>query len=238
MELALELSQNNSLNDSLEKVQNSFLESNLGKVVNTAVDVGLRYLLPNFIENQVIDIKNTLFNDGFKEAINKSISSAIDTGKSVLGIFTGNFDSINQAHSVIEKGGLLDSASKVIDYFLNKATKDKSISKDAASLIKDGKNTILKDIAKGIDKTFSDQIKSIEKIDKYCESWREFYEKQDFENMKKEFTKIKKEMNTFLPLENTINKMREVENLHNLVKNKGGDFNLSKEELEVAKKLI
>ena len=238
MELALELQKNNSLDNSLAIEQNKFLESTLGKVINTGIDMGLRYLLPDFIENQVIDIKNTLFNDGFKEAMNKTINSAVNMGKSVLGIFTGNFESISQAHSVIEKGGLLDSVSKAIDSFLNKAVKDKTLPKDITSIIKDGKNNLLKDIKKGIDKTFSDQLKAVERIDKYCQNWQKFYEKKDFNNMQKEMTKIKRDMKTVLPLENTINKMREVENLHNLIKNKGGDFNISKEELELSKKLI
>lgn len=238
MELALELNQNNNLNDNLGKAQNNFLESNLGKIINTGIDAGLRYLLPDFIENQVIDIKDTLFSEGLKGAIDKAIDSVINTGKSVLGIFTGNFESIGQAYDVVKKGGLLNSISQGIDYVLDKAKKNETIPKDAASLIKDGKNDIIKDIEKGIDKTLSDQLKSVEKIDKYCTNWQKFYEKQDFDSMQKEFTKIKKEMKAILPLENVINKMREIENLHNLVKNKGGDFSLSQDELEIAKKLI
>lgn len=37
--------------------QNNFLNTTVGKVVNTAIDLGLRWVLPNFIEDQVIDIK-------------------------------------------------------------------------------------------------------------------------------------------------------------------------------------
>lgn len=238
MELALDLQKNNNLNDNLEKEQNSFLESNLGKAINSGLDLGIRYILPDFVENEVIDIKDTLFNDGFKEAINKTIDTVVNTGKSILGIFTGNFDSISQAHSAVEKGGLIDGISDVIDYFLNKAKDNKTLSKDMTSLIKEEKNVLLDNVSKGIDKTFSDQLKSVEKLDNYCENWQNFYEKQDFDSMQKEFNKIKKEMKTILPLENTINRMREIENLHNLIKNKGGNFELSNEELEIAKKLI
>ena len=41
-----------------------------------------------------------------------------------------------------------------------------------------------------------------------------------------------------MPLENVITKAKVVENLHNLIKNNGKNFNLSKEELELANKLI
>lgn len=38
----------------IEEKQNSFLESTLGKVINTGVDVALRAILPNVIEDEVI----------------------------------------------------------------------------------------------------------------------------------------------------------------------------------------
>lgn len=50
-----------------EKTQKSFLESTLGKAVNTAIDIGLRAILPDFVENQVIGIKNNLLNYGLKD---------------------------------------------------------------------------------------------------------------------------------------------------------------------------
>ena len=42
--------------------QNNFLQTTLGKTINTAIDIGLRAILPDMIEEQVIDIKNVLFN--------------------------------------------------------------------------------------------------------------------------------------------------------------------------------
>ena len=61
-----ELNENISINDievTPEK-QNSFLNSNIGKFVNTAVDVGLKAILPNFIEDQIIDVKDSLIKGG------------------------------------------------------------------------------------------------------------------------------------------------------------------------------
>lgn len=53
--------------------QNNFLNTTVGKVVNTAIDLGLRWVLPNFIEDQVIDIKNSLIKGGLKEGINTTV---------------------------------------------------------------------------------------------------------------------------------------------------------------------
>ena len=69
--MKLENVQNNNLelNNKMvnEKTQKSFLESTLGKAVNTAIDIGLRAILPDFVENQVIGIKNNLLNYGLKD---------------------------------------------------------------------------------------------------------------------------------------------------------------------------
>lgn len=67
----LENLQNNNLelNNKIvnENTQKSFLETTLGKTVNTAIDIGLRAILPDFVENQVIGIKNNLLNYGLKD---------------------------------------------------------------------------------------------------------------------------------------------------------------------------
>ena len=83
--------------ENLDKQQNNFLESTLGQVIDSSVDLGLRAILPNFIEDEVIEIKDTLIKEGFPEAVNKAIDSAIDIGKSALGIVTGKFESVSQA---------------------------------------------------------------------------------------------------------------------------------------------
>lgn len=79
------LQENNiSNNIEIEKKQNNFLETALGKTINTGVDIGLRMLLPDLIENQVIEVKDTLLQEGLSEGIKKVVSSAIDLGKSAI----------------------------------------------------------------------------------------------------------------------------------------------------------
>lgn len=69
--MKLENVQNNNLelNNKIvnENSQKNFLETTLGKTVNTAIDIGLRVILPDFVENQVINLKNNLFNFGLKD---------------------------------------------------------------------------------------------------------------------------------------------------------------------------
>ena len=56
--------------------------------------------------------------------------------------------------------------------------------------------------------------------------------------MEKQYKKIERELQNVMPLENVLKKARVLENLHNLIKNNGKNFNLSSEELELANKLV
>lgn len=218
--------------------QKSFLETNLGQVINGGIDLGLKALLPDIIEDEVIEIKDSILTDGFSAGIKTAINNVVDMGKGVLGIFTGKFENMSQVKSVIEKGGLIDSISDVLDWGINKAKENDLIEKNTANLIKKGKNTILNTVNNNIENNLTSQMESVEKIDKYIEKWNEYYKNQDFTNMEKQYNKLENELEKIMPLENTITKARVVENLHNLIKNNGKNFNLSTEELELANKLI
>ena len=104
--------------------QNNFLQTTLGKTINTAIDIGLRAILPDMIEEQVIDIKNVLFNNGLKEGIDIALKSGIEFGKSAIGIVTGKFESLSQAHNAVKNGGIIDSISDTLDNVLESATKN------------------------------------------------------------------------------------------------------------------
>lgn len=213
--------------------QNTFLKTTLGKTINTAIDIGLRGILPEMVEEQIIDIKNVLLNNGLKEGINTAIKSAIDLGKSALGIFTGKFENLSQAHTAVRKGGIIDSISNVIDNVLKSATKNELISKGTGRLIKKGKNAILDTISTNIEEKFMQDIYSLEKVSKYMSNWKNYYNLKDFNGMEKEYKKLKKQMGTVMALDNTISEAKKIENIHNLVKNKGIDYELSEEEKEL-----
>ena len=214
------------------------MESGLGKAINFGVDLGLRAVLPDLIESQVIEIKDALLKNGLKEGINTLVKSAIDLGKSVIGIATGKFDNISQVQVAVKNGGILDSTSSLLNNAIDLARKNKKISPSVSTMLKRGKNIILESVNNNIEDMMTSQIKSIEKIDKYSNNWNKFYKEKDFEGMEREYKKIHSELNKVIPLENTIKYARKIENIHELIKNKGQDFNLSEEELELAEKLV
>ena len=234
-EIALENNLTNNITN--ENEQKSFLETTIGKAVNTGLDIGIRYLLPDLVEEQVIDIKDSFLKNGFKEGIQTAIDSAINLGKSALGIVTGNFENINQMQTAVKNGGIIDSVSNVLNSVINKVVDNGVISNSVGNVIKNGKNALLNNITKNIESEFENQVNNIEKMERYTENWKEYYNNRDFDGMQKEYNKIKEKLENIAPIEKTIQAARTVENLHTLIKNNGKNFDLTTEELELAKML-
>ena len=235
------LERNNNLevqnNLTMEKEQKGFLESTLGKTINAAVDIGIRALLPDFIDEQIINIKDNLLEYGLGDGIKKTIDDAIDLGKSAIGIFTGDFENISQMQSAVKNGGLIDGVSSLLDTVVDKVSDAGLISNGVAETIKQGKDVILNNVESNIENTFSEQYSAIENIDNYINNWKDSFEKQDFDNMEKEYLKLEEQMQSIAPLTKTIEEAKTIELLHNLIKNNGQDFNLSQEQLELVEKL-
>ena len=220
-----------------EQTQKSFLETALGKTINTAVDIGIRSILPDFIDDQIINIKDNLLNYGLKEGITKTIDDAIDLGKSAVGIVTGNFENVSQMQTAVKTGGIIDGVSSLLDTVVDKVKNEGLINSTVAKTIKQGKDIILNNVESNINQMFSEQSQAVEYTDKYINNWKKYYEDKDFSGMEKEYTKIEKNLEKLVPVENTINAARKVEVLHNLIKNNGQNFNLSQEQVELAEKL-
>lgn len=225
---------NNIVNETTQK---SFLETTLGKAVNTAVDIGIRAVLPDFIEDQIINIKDNLLNYGLKDGITQTIDDAIDLGKSAIGLFTGNFENVNQMQSAIKSGGLIDGISSLLDTVVDKVKKAGLINSTVANTIKQGKNIILNNLESNITSTFNKQYEAIDYANKYISNWKEYFENKDFSGMEKEYKKLEKQLNDIAPIEKTIDEAKTIQILHNLIKNNGKDFNLSAEQIELAEKL-
>lgn len=235
------LNNNKTINNTLEKIEEKsqiFLETKLGQVVNTAIDFGLKAVLPDWLEDDIIEIKDSVFNDGFKEGVQLAIDKAINMGKAIEGIFTGNFESVAQIKDVIKSGGLLDTLSKLLDSVINYAKDEKVINSSTARLIKSNKNIIMENIENSIDNSLLDQAEAVGKIDGYIEKWKEYFENKDFTNMKRTYNKIEKQMKELIPIQGVLDKVEYVENLQQLIENNGNNFDLTEEELELANMLV
>lgn len=235
MELENNISLTNGVTEeNLAQEQNNFLESTLGKVINSALDVGIRMILPDFIEDGVVEVKDALLKGGFKEGVDTAINNAVDLGKSIVGIFTGNFDSISQARDAVKSGGIIDGISGVLDTVLDKTSSTGLISNNVASIISSGKNAILNSVSNKIEDNFTNQLEQVENLSTYENSWKNSFDNKDFDGMQKEYEKIQETLKEIMPLESTIKEARIIENLHTLIKNNNKDFNLTNEQKELA----
>ena len=224
-------------NINIEKNKNNFLNNIIGKTINNALDIGLRAILPDLIENQVINIKNALIENGLKAGANTAINSAINLKKSAMGIVTGNFENMEQVSTAIGNGGIIDTISDLLDNALYKIYKNGNINNSIYKLIKNGKNLLLDNVTNNIKNELKDQNNSVAKLEKYIKNWEENYNKKDFEKMSQEYKKIEKEYNKIIPVENIINETKRVKAIHNLIKNNGQNFNITEEEKRLANNL-
>ena len=172
-----------------------------------------------------------------KHSLDTAITSAVDFGKSIMGIFNGSFENVNQIQTAIGKGGILDNVSDLIDVSAKKAKEKGMISNSTLIAIKGGKDTIIKCIESNIENELENEIKSVKKVADYVEKWNLSYEQKNLEGMENSLRNMKKYLKEIVPLEATLKEARTVENLHSLIKSKGGDFNLSEEEIKLAEKL-
>ena len=234
---SLEQNQNINNQNNLEQEQNSFLNSMIGKAINSAIDIGIRAILPDLVEEQAIQLKDNLLNYGLKDGLKKSIDDVINAGKSVIGIVTGNFDNVSQMQMAVKQGGILDTTSNIIDVAVDKMNEKGILNSNIANLIKNGKEAILNNVESNIEKSFTVQLESMEKLNKSIDNWNSYYKNKDFDNMEKEFQKIENEKQNLVPIEQTLQKVKKIENIHEYIKNNGQDFNLSQDKLELLEKL-
>lgn len=224
-------------NVNLEKEQKNFFDTTLGKVIDTGLDIGLRAILPDLIEDQVINIKNALIDNGINDGIHTAVDSIIDFGKSFSGIFTGKFDNIEQVETAIGQGGIIDTTSDLLDKAIIKIYQKGIIGSQIKNLITKGKDLILSNVSSNLKNEINLQEKSFSNIEENISNFNNFYNDKDFEGMTKEYNKIQSELKKLIPLENVLNETKRIDILYNLIKNNGHNFNLNENEISFIQKM-
>lgn len=224
----------NNLKLNIKNMQENFLDSKIGQLANDAIDTGLKYLLPDFLEEDVIEVKNVLMNEGLTEGINKAVENAIDLGKTAIGIFTGSFENVEQAEDALKEGGVVEGISDSLDYILEKLEKSKIISNNMSNLIKSGKDFIFDNLKENINDEFVSENKSINNIKNYINNWEKSYSEKDLNGIKNEYEKIEQEAKNIIPLENILSQINKIENVNELINN-SDNFNFDNIYLDLAK---
>lgn len=217
--------QENNFNNINEVLSNIF-----GNVVNWSIDAAIKYFLPDSIENSIINIKNNLLGDNIQNIIKGNIDNISQTVKANYISEKDQVTDVNKLEKILNNPKIVKALTEIVENVLDEMNINNKNEKN--------KNIIYENVEANIDNEIKKQIDSIKKIESYKEQWYKNYNEQNFKDMNKVFNNIKKEIKNIIPLENTIKEIRKIENLNELIKKRGGDFNITKEEMELANKLI
>lgn len=223
LNLSNDLKQN--ITEEVAKGQETFIDTSLGKAINFGLDIGLKSILPDVVEDLVIDIKDTILREGFGEGLKTLVKSFMDIGKSVSGIVTGNFENLNQIDIATKNGGVINTVSKLLNLGIDKAIDKNLLDPGIGSIIRSGKTAVLSSFSNKLEDTIKSQFRTFEKLEDQISKWENNLANKDLDKMNRNIVNINKYYNSLVPFENTLIKTREVNVLHNWIKeNKSFDI--------------
>lgn len=224
------------INENINKEKNDFFDTGVGKIIDNSIDLAIKAIVPNIIDDQVINIKNAILEGGFEEGIKELKNTGENFKESIKGIITGEFKTIEQMRMAIKDGGILDFVSLCIDKGISCLNKYTNLDYSVLSLIEKSKDLIINQVTENIEDKYTKQLEHLEKIEKYSENWKTAFEEKDIEELNKYSKKIKNQRKNITQVEEIIEKVKTIENLTELINN-SNNFELTEAELELASKI-
>src|SRR5699024_4297722 len=124
-----------------------------------------------------------------------------------------NFNNVENHISIWEES----FNNKDFDGMEKEYSKLKKITENLATIEK----KIINNEKKNIQKKFKKKLNNFNNVEKHISIWEESFNNKDFDGMEKEYSKLKEISEDLAPIEKIISKLKEIDTLHNLIKNNG-----------------
>lgn len=242
MQSILELGMNNENKLSIEKSR--YLEnqkSEFQRILQNIIDKGADYVikaspLNDHVKDILIDVKEALKTNDFKEIIKTTINSSLREGMEILNIPKDIIRDITKLKDVIKKGGLISNITNSLDIFTKNKFKGNLYCNYIDGFVNDLKAYInSRTFSERLDSNiYKLKLKDLEFLS-LCKEWERLYEDFNISGINEIAKKIDKfGKNLFISHDSIKNRDR-IKNITELVNNKKSK--LSQVELQICNSL-
>lgn len=181
-------------------------------------------------ENILITAKNILTNDVVQEKVKNVFNNIFNKDNTII-------SNVQDVKNVIQEKGFMEGISETV----NNAIDDlKDIDSNIVNTLSNCKEMIIdKLICDEAKSRFEGQEKILNKIDEKYEKWEQALNENDIKSMDKIYKQIEKQYEKLLPTVEVIERVNELKNINELVKNKlaNNDYVLTEMEKEICRKV-